>query len=355
MTEERKSEPRAISRRAFVAAVGVAAAVPVVGCGTSRLSSPTSPETEPPGARPEPTEVPSYARAAEPVLVATWMWGRTACERALGELARGGALIDAVEAGIREVELDPSVMTVGYGGLPNEAGVVQLDAMIMRGSTLDAGAVGALEGVATPISVARRVMERTRHVLLVGTGAAELARAEGFPTRDLLTPETRAAWQQWRATGDPGFRRARSPEHHDTVGVVGVDATGEAVVGVSTSGLAWKMPGRVGDSPLVGAGGYADSDVGAVCATGIGEEVIRVCGSHAVLERMRAGDDPTAAAEHVLRRMRRKRGAALGDAQVAFVAVRRDGAVGAAALRPGFTMAVARGSTVEMRAIAPLS
>jgi len=263
--------------------------------------------------------------------------------------------MDAIEAGIREVELDPSVTTVGYGGLPNEAGVVQLDAMIMRGSTLDAGAVGALEGVATPISVARRVMERTRHVLLVGAGAAELARAEGFPTRDLLTPESRAAWEQWRATGAHGFRLARPLDTHDTVGVVGVDPSGEAVVGVSTSGLAWKMPGRVGDSPLVGAGGYADADVGAVCATGIGEEVIRVVGSHAVLERMRAGDEPTAAAEHVIGRMRRKRGDALGNAQIAFVAVRRDGAVGAAALRPGFTMAVARGTTVEMREVAPLA
>jgi N4-(beta-N-acetylglucosaminyl)-L-asparaginase len=273
------------------------------------------------------------------------------CDRALAVGRRGGSLLDAIEKGVEAVELDPEVLTVGYGGLPNEAGVVQLDAMLMRGSTLECGSVGALEEIATPIAVARRVMERTRHVLLVGEGAKAFALEQGFETRDLRTPASTARWEAYR---DSGERRFRREDDHDTVGAVGVDGAGEVVAGVSTSGLGFKMPGRVGDSPIVGAGGYADAEVGAACATGVGEEVIRTCGSYAVVEAMRAGRSPTEAAREVLRRLVRRRGDALGDAQVAFIAMRRDGEVGAAALRPGFEMSVLRAGEVVTSTIEPV-
>lgn len=328
-------------------------AVPLLACsGGERAAPSAASRSTAPGPVAPPIPVPR-APPRTPVVAATWRWGRTVCTRAHERLAAGAPLIDAIEAGIRDVELDPGVTSVGYGGYPNEAGVVQLDAMMMKGSTLDAGAIGALEQIATPLSVARRVMERTRHVFLVGAGALEFARSEGFESRELLTDEARAAWERWKSEGSHGFRRG--PADHDTVGSVGVDGSGEVIAALSTSGLAWKMPGRVGDSPLVGAGGYADAEVGAACATGVGEEVIRIAGAHAIVERMRAGDEPTAAAEAVLRRLVRRRGAALGDAQVGVIALRRDGVVGAAALRPGFELAILRDGQVAMQSIAPLT
>jgi N4-(beta-N-acetylglucosaminyl)-L-asparaginase len=310
----------------------------------------------PPSAEPLP---PAQARdrnaAAERglVLAATWEWGADVCERGAEAFRGSRSILDAIEAGVRAVELDPEVLTVGVGGLPNEDGVVELDAMIMKGSTLDAGAVASLREIATPIAVARKVMERTRHVLLVGEGAQAFALAEGLSRADLGRPEATARYEQFRATGQHPFRRG-GPDDHDTVGAVGLDGAGEIVVGVSTSGLPFKMSGRVGDSPLVGAGGYADAEVGAACATGVGEEVIRTCGSFAVVEAMRAGRSPREAAEEVLRRMVRRRGAALGDAQVAFIALRRDGEIGAACLRDGFEMHVRRDGRTERVVVQPV-
>jgi L-asparaginase/N4-(beta-N-acetylglucosaminyl)-L-asparaginase len=253
------------------------------------------------------------------------------------------------------VESDPEVLTVGVGGYPNEAGVVQLDAMLMKGSTLDAGAVGALEEIENPIAVARRIMERTRHVYLVGAGAQAFAVEEGFERRDLRGDRAQARWSQWvDETGGRSPMRI-GDDNHDTVGAIGVDGSGEVVAGVSTSGLAFKIPGRVGDSPLVGAGGYADAEVGAACATGVGEEVIRTCGSFAIVEAMRNGQSPQQAAESVLRRLVRRRGDQLGDSQVAYIAMRRDGEIGAACLRPDFEYFIRRGGTTERVRVAPLS
>lgn len=322
-----------IGRRHFLTTTAGASATLSVGCGSCDESAPPAQSAR------EVETPPSF-----PVVAATWSWGRSVCERANAVLDEGGSLLDAVERGVNEVELDPDVLTVGYGGLPNEEGVVQLDAMIMDGARLEAGAVGALEDVPTAISVARRVMERTRHIYLVGEGARSFAVAEEFETRSLLTDESRRRHEAYRARGERRFGRDGD---HDTVGVVAVNEAGQVVVGVSTSGLGFKLAGRVGDSPLVGAGGYADSDVGAACATGVGEEVIRVAGSYAVVEAMRAGMSPDDAAESVLERLRRKRGDALGDAQVAFIALRKDGEVGSAALRPGFEMHVSQGGQLS--------
>jgi isoaspartyl peptidase/L-asparaginase-like protein (Ntn-hydrolase superfamily) len=328
-----------ISRRSFLGS-----SIALAGCGAASS---------------HPTALPPAG--TQPVIVATWSWGRTVCERAQQRLSAGASLLDAIETGINAVERDPNVRSVGVGGRPNAEGIVQLDAMMMVGSSLEAGSVCALERIATPISVARRVMERTRHVCLVGAGALEFARQMEFAEEELLTETSRTEWEAWRASGSPGFWRTppgppptASARDHDTVGAIGIDGHGEVIVGLSTSGLEWKLPGRVGDSPIVGAGGYADAEVGAACATGVGEEVIRVAGSHSVVERMRAGMDPQEAVEDVLRFLRRRRGEQLGDAQVAMLAVRRDGVIGAACLRPGFELGMLAGGAVGGRAVAPL-
>ncbi|MCI0340661.1 MAG: N(4)-(beta-N-acetylglucosaminyl)-L-asparaginase [Planctomycetales bacterium] len=286
----------------------------------------------------EPPAVPAEAPTL-PAVLSTWSHGGPANEAAWAVLAAGGSALDAVEAGVRVSEADPKVRSVGYGGLPNEEGVVQLDACIMRGSDRNAGAVAGLERVKHPISVARRVMEKTRHLLLVGDGARRFAVAQGFPEEDLLTPESKATWEKWKAEqaaksggGAPG---KEPPDAHDTIGMVAVDARGDVAAACTTSGLAWKLPGRVGDSPLVGHGLYADSRVGGAASTGVGEEVIRVCGSFVVVEEMRRGRTPQEACEEACRRIL-ERTAGKPAGQVAFIALRKDGVTGAACLREGF-------------------
>lgn len=283
----------------------------------------------------------------QPVVISTWSWGRTACAQAGAVLDSGGAIADAVEAGVVAVELDPTAMTVGYGGLPNEDGVVQTDALFMLGSTLEAGAVAALEGIRTPIRVARRVMERTHHVLLAGEGAQRFAVEQGLSIEAMGTPAADERFRRWKLDGRSPFRRGHADDH-DTVCVIGTDGI-ESVVGVSTSGLGFKMPGRVGDSPLVGAGGYADAEVGAAAATGVGEEILRAVASFAVVERMRAGLHPMAAVAAVLGEMVRRRGEVLRarESQVGLIAVRRDGEIGYGALWRGFEVPVWRAGQVE--------
>lgn len=291
----------------------------------------------------------------DPVIVSTWSWGHTACRHAGHALTHGGALVEAVEAGAVAVELDPAVMTVGYGGLPNAAGEVEVDAMFMVGSTLEVGAVAALRGVRAPTKVARRVAAETHHVLLAGEGARRFATEQGFADEDMLTEASRARYARWKAAGVSRFRRGHAHDH-DTVCVIGTDGV-ESVCAVSTSGLGFKLPGRVGDSPLVGAGGYADAEVGAAAATGVGEEVIRAVAAFAVVERMRAGMAPDDAIDAVLKQMVRRRGDALRarESQVALIAVRRDGVVGCGALYDGFVAPTLRsGSIVERRPARPL-
>jgi len=237
---------------------------------------------------------------AVPTAIATWPFGKVATAKSGEVLRAGGSALDAVEAGIRVVELDPNEHSVGYGGTPNAEGRVQLDAAIMDGRTHRAGAVGALEGFRTPISVARRVMERSRHVFLVGEGARRFARAEGFAEEETLTEETRQAWLNWKAQqhGDGGG--------HDTIGLVALDAEGNLAVGCSTSGVGYKEPGRVGDSPILGAGLYVDNEVGGAAATGLGEEIMKFCLSFLVVEGMREGRTPEDACREAILRMIRK-------------------------------------------------
>jgi N4-(beta-N-acetylglucosaminyl)-L-asparaginase len=243
--------------------------------------------------------------------------GQEAMRQAWEVLSSGGTAMDAVERGANVVELDAEGTGVGYGGLPNADGVVQLDASCMDGKTYNAGAVASLEGIKTPASIARLVMERTDHVLMVGPGAQRLAVSFGYPVEDLMTERSRAAWVRWRERlsetddwGPPDHLRevgiggasdllveGTEEFQYGTTNVLAVDANGDVSGITTTSGLSWKIPGRVGDSPIIGAGLYVDNQVGAAGATGRGEDVIKSCASFFIVMRMRDGRTPQQACE----------------------------------------------------------
>jgi isoaspartyl peptidase/L-asparaginase-like protein (Ntn-hydrolase superfamily) len=266
----------------------------------------------------------------QPAAIATWTFGRSAAEAAGELLCKGATALDAVEKGINVVELDPSVTGVGFGGLPNAEGIVELDAAIMDGATYRAGSVGALRNIKCPISVARKVMEQTPHVMLAGDNALAFALSQGFHEEELLTPESRRRWEEWKG--------GRAPSH-DTVSLVALDCEGRLAAGCSTSGLAYKVPGRVGDSPIIGAGLYVDGDAGGAAATGIGEEIMRFCASFLVVEFMRNGSGPAEACGRVLDRIASKKPADR-EANICLIALARDGEYGAAGMRPRFPYAV---------------
>lgn len=272
-----------------------------------------------------------------PVIVATWKFGKEACEVGWEILAASGCALDAVEKGANAVEENPDVNSVGYGGLPNSDGVVELDAAIMDGATHSAGSVAAITGIRKPISVARRVMEKTPHVMLAGQNARRFALQNGFPDADLLTPESRRRWQAWRTTmAAPDVAHfPNSDLSHDTVGVVALDANGNLAAGCTTSGLAWKLPGRVGDSPIVGSGLYVDNRFGAAAATGNGDEMMKVCLSYRVVAGMERGLSPQEACEEAIRYLLVLRPGHQGRG-AACIAVGKDGSVGQAATREGF-------------------
>jgi N4-(beta-N-acetylglucosaminyl)-L-asparaginase len=289
---------------------------------------------------------------AEPVVIATWPFGRTAVDAAAALLRQGKPPLDAAIAGAQAVEDDPKVDSVGYGGLPNAIGTVQLDACVMDGKTLACGAVAGLENVRHVAALARRVMDKTPHVLLVGEGARLFAIEQGFPLECLSTPESLMKWQKRK----PGQRRRAAPPDgappgsHDTVTVLALDRKGSLGGACSTSGLAHKLPGRVGDSPLIGTGLYVDDTAGAAGATGVGEEIIRVGGSLLIVEAMRAGKSPQEACEQAVRRVNAaavRRG--VHPARVAFLALDPKGRVGAACTpQSNFEYAVARGGKSEL-------
>jgi N4-(beta-N-acetylglucosaminyl)-L-asparaginase len=291
---------------------------------------------------------------ADYVVIATWPFGRAAVEVAAPLLQQGKPALDAAVAGAQAVEDDPKVHSVGYGGLPNAVGTVQLDACVMDGRTLACGAVAAMENVRHAAAVARRVMEKTPHVLLAGEGARLFALEEGFPLENLSTPESLAEWEKRRPRPAPRRKATRNEGQplpgHDTVTVLALDKSGLLGGVCSTSGLAHKPPGRVGDSPLIGAGLYVDDTAGAAGATGVGEEIIRVGGSVLVVEAMRAGRTPQQACEEAARRVNAaavRRG--VHPAKVAFLALDPKGRVGAACTtQTAFEYAVARPGKVEM-------
>jgi isoaspartyl peptidase/L-asparaginase-like protein (Ntn-hydrolase superfamily) len=284
------------------------------------------------------------------VVIATWPFGQTAVKTAADLLKDGQAALDAALAGAQAVEDDPAVHSVGYGGIGNAVGTVQLDACVMDGKTLACGAVAALENVRHAAAVARRVMEKTPHVLLVGAGAKEFAVEQGFPLETLLTPESAAEWEKKKPKDFKPPEKAPPPEGHDTVAVLALDKKGSLGGVCTTSGLAHKLPGRVGDSPLIGHGLYVDDTAGAAGGTGVGEEIIRVGGSLLIVEAMRAGKSPQDACEAAVRKVNAtavRRG--VHPAQVAFIALDPKGRVGAACTaRSSFDYAVARPGGVEL-------
>lgn len=271
----------------------------------------------------------------QPVVLSTWYHGLPANSAAWQLLNNKGSALDAVEAGVRVPEADPESNSVGYGGLPDRDGRVTLDACIMDHQSR-CGGVCFLEGYKHPISVARKVMEETPHVLMAGEGAARFAAAHGFQTENLLTPEAEAHWREWLKEGH--YAPPINAENHDTIGMLALDAQGQLAGACTTSGLAYKMHGRVGDSPLIGAGLFVDGAVGGATATGLGEMVIKTCGSFLVVELMRQGASPQEACEAAVRRMAERQD--IEDRQVGFLALDRQGRTGAFAIRGGFNYAL---------------
>jgi N4-(beta-N-acetylglucosaminyl)-L-asparaginase len=285
----------------------------------------------------------------DPVVIATWKFGEIAARAALPFLMRGQPALDAAIAGGQAVEEDPTVRSVGFGGVGNRAGTVQLDASVMEGRTLRCGAVAAVENIRHVAALARLVMEKTPHVLLAGEGARLFAVANGFPLENLNTPESVAEWYSRKASRE---RQRPEPREltHDTVTVLALDQAGALGGACTTSGLSLKLPGRVGDSPVIGAGLYVDDTAGAAGGTGVGEEILRIGGSLLIVEALRAGRTPREACELAARRVvdaARRRNVAVAEA--AFIALDPAGRTGAACT-PGtdFYYAVGRGGTVEV-------
>jgi N4-(beta-N-acetylglucosaminyl)-L-asparaginase len=281
----------------------------------------------------------------KPVIISTWNHGIAANKAAWEKLESGGSALDAVEAGVRVTESDASNRSVGLGGLPDRDGNVTLDACIMNHES-ECGAVAYLQNIENPISVARKVMEDTPHVMMVGNGAFEFAIEKGFEKKDLLTPEAKETWLKWKESEDLKKPEINS-ENHDTIGLLAMDKDGNLSGACTTSGWAYKLPGRVGDSPIIGAGLFVDNEIGAACATGMGEAVIRIAGSHTVVELMRYGHSPEEACKLAVERIQKKHKDITG-LQVGFIAMNKNGEVGGYSVYAGFNYALKDNSNDKM-------
>ena len=280
-----------------------------------------------------------------PIILSTWNHGLPANDAAWKVLENDGSAMDAAEAGARVAEADPTITSVGFGGLPDEQGNVTLDACVMD-SNGNAGSVAFLQNIKHPVSVARKVMEDTKHVMLVGEGARQFAVSQGFEEMDLLTVESRQSWEEWEKN-----RREMTPhETHDTISVLVQDKNGDIAGSCTTSGWAYKLHGRVGDSPIIGAGLFVDNEIGCAAATGLGEEVIKTTGSFLVVELMRQGYDPTVACEEALNRVIKAHNGK-PDFQIGYIALRKDGEIGSACLKWSFDYALARGGENKLHKI----
>lgn len=276
-------------------------------------------------------------KTIQPLVLSTWNFGVQANAAAWEILSKGGRALDAVEAGVKIPEADPNVHTVGLGGRPDRDGFVTLDACIMD-EFANIGSVACLQHILHPISVARAVMEKTPHVMLVGDGALQFALSQGFKKENLLTPDSEAEWKEWLKTSN--YKMPVNIENHDTIGMIALDMNGNLSGACTTSGMAFKMHGRVGDSPIIGAGLYVDNEVGAATSTGNGEEVIRIAGSHTVVELMRQGLHPKEACKRAVERIVKLRKTRLDEIQIGFIAINKKGEQGAFCLQKGFNYAV---------------
>jgi len=333
-----------LSRRAFFQSAAALAAAGTVGrTVTADAAEPAAPPVGP--------------------VVVSSANGLRSTEKAAQMMLAGADTLDAVVAGVNIVEEDPEDTSVGYGGLPNEEGVVELDSCVMHGPTCRAGSVAALRNIKTPSRVAKLVLERTDHVMIVGEGALKFARAHGFEECNLLTDKARQAWLKWKEShsdiddwlppenegGGAGHSTgpATIPYTYGTITCFGVGPNGNVSGVTTTSGLSYKIPGRVGDSPIIGAGLYVDNNVGAAGSTGRGEAVIKICGAHTIVEAMRGGMAPTEACLFALRRIvettterRLKQADGRPNFDVKFYALSRDGRFGAASIWSGAEFAV---------------
>lgn len=276
----------------------------------------------------------------KPIVLSTWRFGIEANAAAWEILSKNGRALDAVEAGVKIPEGDPNERSVGYGGRPDRDGKVTLDACIMDEFS-NIGSVACLEHIKHPISVARAVMEKTPHVMLVGKGALQFALSQGFKKENLLVEASEKEWKEWLKTSQ--YKPIANVENHDTIGMIALDANGNLSGACTTSGMAFKMHGRVGDSPIIGAGLYVDNEIGAATATGHGEEVIRITGCHLVVELMRQGLSPQKACEEAVMRivkLTQNRSKELKDIQVGFIALNKKGEYGSYCVQGGFNYAV---------------
>jgi len=273
----------------------------------------------------------------KPIVISTWKHGVEANADAWRILSTGGRALDAVEKGVMNTESDLTNLSVGLGGLPDRDGRVTLDACIMD-EHANCGSVAFLEHIKHPISVARMVMEKTPHIMLVGEGAQKFALEQGFKKEEFdRTPESDKAWKEWLKKSE--YKPASNFENHDTIGMVALDANGNLSGACTTSGMGYKLHGRVGDSPIIGAGLYVDNEVGAATATGTGEEVMRICGTHLVVELMRHGKSPEEACRIAVERIVKKQPQKSKELQVGFIALNKYGEYGAYCLQPGFNYA----------------
>ncbi len=275
-------------------------------------------------------------KTTKPIVLSTWDHGVTANKVSWDILSKNGTALDAVEQGVRKVESNPKGTTVGIGGSPDRDGFVTLDACIMNHKN-ECGSVAFLQNIEHPISVARKVMEETQHVMLVGEGASQFAQEQGFKSKDLLTEESKKAWEKWLETSE--YEPVVNIENHDTIASIALDAQGNLAGACTTSGMAYKMHGRVGDSPIIGAGLFVDNEVGAACGTGLGEAIIRTAGSTIIVEMMRNGISPQDACKAAVERIIEKHDD-LTNVQVGYLAINKNGEYGGYSVYDGFTYAI---------------
>ncbi|MEW6654095.1 MAG: N(4)-(beta-N-acetylglucosaminyl)-L-asparaginase [Bacteroidota bacterium] len=274
----------------------------------------------------------------EPVSVSTWDNTLKSNDKTIELLLKGATSLDAIEEGIMIAENDETNTTVGYGGYPDEDGVVTLDACIMDCNG-KAGSVAGVENIRHVISLARCVMQKTGHVMLVGNGAKKFALENNFKEENLLSENAKMAWEEWKKKGIKNIHRVNK-YNHDTIGMLAIDKEGQLSGGVSSSGMAWKIHGRVGDSPIIGSALFVDGEVGAAAATGSGEWIMRTCGSFLIVEKMREGCSPNEACKIAVQRIA-KLNKKNEDIQIGYIALRKDGVIGAYSLYPNFTYCMA--------------
>ncbi|PCH92254.1 MAG: glycosylasparaginase [Bacteroidetes bacterium] len=279
----------------------------------------------------------------KPIVISTWNHGLPANEAAWKIIKSGGKAIDAVETGAKVPEADPEANSVGYGGYPDRDGNVTLDACIMD-ETGNCGSVSYLQHIKHPISVARKVMDDTPHVMLSGAGALEFALQKGFKKEELLTDKSKAAWKKWLEKSE--YSPIINRENHDTIGLLAIDQKGDISGACTTSGLAWKLHGRVGDSPIIGAGMFTDNDIGGAVATGMGEAVMKTLGTFLIVELMRGGMTPQEACEEAVGRIAAKQD--YKSFQIGYLAINKAGEYGAYSIQKGFNYALHKNGDNQM-------